>query len=1080
MVMENTPSLVDTEQRFIQHKEYVAWGQALTLNERLALLRSSRPPLLNEKEQQVAQKRLTRWKEQGSFKGSELFAERLAFDGLGEQELLLLLGASSDKICGEAEDKGLPGWIQAIEQALGNKDTGEGRRVSSPVELFQPLVMSGIHKIMGGLKELAQRGQNFHCELEAVFPGLIADVAARIENASSRALVLELNIARLQGQLEGNNGEERQASFWQRLSQREHFRTFLQEYPVLARYLITLIDEWADYSLEFMGHLSADWEMIGQKFAQGTDPGPLVEIKAGAGDVHNNGRSVALLRFKEGLQLVYKPRPLQLDIHFQELLAWVNAQKIGAQLQTIEVLEGDSYGWCEFVEAHGCGTESEIERFYERLGSYVALLYLLDAADFHYENLLAVGEQPILTDLESLFHARLAEETYDRVLHSVLRIGLLPERDFKKNESHGADLSGIGGGQAGKMTPMPVMVLRDVGTDQAHMSREYIEMKPTLNRPTLNGEGVDVQKYTQDILRGFTQTYRMLVEQRETLEKEILPKFARDEVRIIVRPTSAYGAYLYGSLHTDCLQNALERDQILDRLWDMVPERPYLKQFLQAERKDLLKGDIPAFRTLPGGREIFTYQGEQLEASCIEPAMDFVRRRLAQMGEEDLARQRWVIQGSLATMLMDSNEQHAIELREAEFPSKKQLLEEACKLGDRLSHLALWNEGKVNWLGITMDGDQQGNFFWNLQAADSRLYDGTSGIALFLAYLGAISGEGKYTELAQSTLETVRQQLWLEHYTKPGSMSTIGAFTGLGSYIYLFSHLAVLWQDERYLHEAEEALALIEVRLEQDQKLDMIAGSAGCLSSLLSFYAVAPSERVMKVALRCGDHLRAQAKEVNGGLGWLMAPEYPALAGFSHGVAGVVYSLARLAAASGERRFLATIQGGLSYERFLYSKEEKNWPYLAKDAEGKIIGRMQTTWCHGAPGIGLGRLGMMGLIEDTEMYQEIDAALETTVRQGFGHNQCLCHGDLGNLESLLVASQKLKRADYQSIYKRVSGSVFDGIQRCGWVTGVPQGVETPGLMVGLAGIGYQLLRLAEPERVPSVLLLETPPKAMAR
>ena len=39
----------------------------------------------------------------------------------------------------------------------------------------------------------------------------------------------------------------------------------------------------------------------------------------------------------------------------------------------------------------------------------------------------------------------------------------------------------------------------------------------------------------------------------------------------------------------------------------------------------------------------------------------------------------------------------------------------------------------------------------------------------------------------------------------------------------------------------------------------------------------------------------------------------------------------------------------------------------------------------------------------------------------------------------------------------------------GWKCGLPQGHETPGLMMGLAGIGYGLLRLAWPERVPSVL-----------
>jgi hypothetical protein len=36
-------------------------------------------------------------------------------------------------------------------------------------------------------------------------------------------------------------------------------------------------------------------------------------------------------------------------------------------------------------------------------------------------------------------------------------------------------------------------------------------------------------------------------------------------------------------------------------------------------------------------------------------------------------------------------------------------------------------------------------------------------------------------------------------------------------------------------------------------------------------------------------------------------------------------------------------------------------------------------------------------------------------------------------------------------------------------------VESPGLMTGLAGIGYALLRLAEPHRVPSVLGLAPPP-----
>jgi lantibiotic modifying enzyme len=40
-------------------------------------------------------------------------------------------------------------------------------------------------------------------------------------------------------------------------------------------------------------------------------------------------------------------------------------------------------------------------------------------------------------------------------------------------------------------------------------------------------------------------------------------------------------------------------------------------------------------------------------------------------------------------------------------------------------------------------------------------------------------------------------------------------------------------------------------------------------------------------------------------------------------------------------------------------------------------------------------------------------------------------------------------------------------------------VETPDLMVGLAGIGYELLRLAEPSVVPALLTLEPPRKHSA-
>jgi lantibiotic biosynthesis protein len=42
-----------------------------------------------------------------------------------------------------------------------------------------------------------------------------------------------------------------------------------------------------------------------------------------------------------------------------------------------------------------------------------------------------------------------------------------------------------------------------------------------------------------------------------------------------------------------------------------------------------------------------------------------------------------------------------------------------------------------------------------------------------------------------------------------------------------------------------------------------------------------------------------------------------------------------------------------------------------------------------------------------------------------------------------------------------------------WNSGLPSGREVPGLMLGLAGIGYFYLRLADSARTPTVLLSGT-------
>lgn len=122
----------------------------------------------------------------------------------------------------------------------------------------------------------------------------------------------------------------------------------------------------------------------------------------------------------------------------------------------------------------------------------------------------------------------------------------------------------------------------------------------------------------------------------------------------------------------------------------------------------------------------------------------------------------------------------------------------------------------------------------------------------------------------------------------------------------------------------------------------------------------------------------------------------------------------------------------------------------------------------------MGRLLMLQQHPDSAVRSEVDVAIRTTIKSGFGLNHSLCHGDLGNLELLIMAAESFDDPELRSQVDKLAASILENIEDQGWTTGIPSGVESPGMMTGLAGIGYGLLRLADPARVPSIMVLAAP------
>ncbi len=216
------------------------------------------------------------------------------------------------------------------------------------LEILQPLLDEGSERL--GRSARALRGPATPFDPDTVEPLLFAGLAPQLLGLLTRTVIMELHIARLQGLLHGDTPQERFASFVEHLGRPETANALLAEYPVLAHKLRRRIDCWVASSAAFLGHLQADWPLVQRLFPATGDPGPLVEVSGGGGDSHRGGRSVLVAQFASGQRLVYKPRSLAIDSHFQELLGWANQRGVQPSFRTLGVVDRGDHGWVEFVE----------------------------------------------------------------------------------------------------------------------------------------------------------------------------------------------------------------------------------------------------------------------------------------------------------------------------------------------------------------------------------------------------------------------------------------------------------------------------------------------------------------------------------------------------------------------------------------------------------------------------------------------------------------------------------------------------------------------------------------------------------
>jgi lantibiotic modifying enzyme len=251
------------------------------------------------------------------------------------------------------------------------------------------------------------------------------------------------------------------------------------------------------------------------------------------------------------------------------------------------------------------------------------------------------------------------------------------------------------------------------------------------------------------------------------------------------------------------------------------------------------------------------------------------------------------------------------------------------------------------------------------------------------------------------------------------------------------------------------------------------SGLAGALLGLLALHGATHEAGLLAAARAGGERLLSLQSPTGDGAAAWPSDDGRVHAGFAHGASGIALALARLHAVAPDVRLPGAVRRALAHARLSYSAAERNWP-LQRKLGGTLP---MVAWCHGAPGIALARALMPGNLVDDATRDDLKTALATTVATPPGRFDHLCCGRLGRADVLLTAGRRLGNRSLEEAGLDLAKPVAERVLAAGRLGARTAGFEwrvtLPGFFEGLSGIGYALLRFAEPERLPSVLGFET-------
>lgn len=404
-----------------------------------------------------------------------------------------------------------------------------------------------------------------------------------------------------------------------------------------------------------------------------------------------------------------------------------------------------------------------------------------------------------------------------------------------------------------------------------------------------------------------------------------------------------------------------------------------------------------------------------------------------------------------------------------------EFLNTAVSIGNALCRDALNYDNQYNWIGADNDivGEKPRPYY---AALKGTWYNGTSGIAWFLTQLHSATGDRRHRAVALGAIE---QALQTSDNIQHGKL---GFHSGLTGIAFAAVEIGEKLDRSNLIERGLQILRNLNQLPESEYTLDVIDGCAGAIPAITRLNRQYREGALDELLHKMGHFLVQKAQAEQKGISWNTMPYGSAanLTGYAHGAAGIAGALLELYHHTQEEQYQKAALAGFDYEESCFDAIQENWPDFResnamrqREDAPRLCG---CAWCHGAPGIGLSRFRAYQLTQIESFMKSGQIAANTTLRY-FGRkhlgNFSLCHGLFGNADLLLCASEVTGDEKYVRQVEEMAVEAIEQFERrkAPFPNGTQSEYNSPGMMLGMAGIGYGFLRLADRKKYESVLLM---------